>query len=446
LQKKVLPNILKNITTKGIKPGMNASDEKRVTITNYILLMAAFVAFGRIFMFYYTHYYDYSIVSVIATIFFLSAYFLNTKGYFNLAKFFLLIVGNGATFFKEFSSGGQGNQIYLMIASFMVVFLLFSYKEKAKLTLGLMISVINFTISVFLIGFLTQPIKLEPVMFQIEKIFGAVSSAIIIIFVTWYFVKKSNNTETTLIKSNELLKSLYDKICLQKEKIEELLVKSNRLLLNVLPEQIATRLKEGESLIADKFDEAAIMFVDIVEFTKLSKNSPPEKIVKELNKIFTVFDKIALKYNIEKIKTIGDCYMAAAGIPEPRTDHSEALSYMALEILNEMQDYKTDEGHNISFRIGLDCGPIVAGVIGRQKFSYDLWGDTVNTASRMEKFGEPGRIHITDRFKAKLTTQNSILNKSMNDVERKEGWSFIERGEIEIKGKGKMKTWFLVGK
>jgi adenylate cyclase len=239
----------------------------------------------------------------------------------------------------------------------------------------------------------------------------------------------------------------------EKSKIIELEKdKSDKLLLNVLPESIAIRLKQGETTIADHFEEASVIFIDIADFTKLSAKSSPQMMVKMLNEIFTIFDKIAAKYGLEKIKTIGDCYMAAAGIPVPRKDHAEAIAMMALDVMETMKDYryKSDSDNKfkksdsdfqsesdspeIKFRIGLDCGPIVAGVIGEQKFIYDLWGDMVNTASRMETNGIIGKIQVTERFK-NVVSQTLTASQSL---------TFEERGEIEIKGKGKMRTWFLI--
>ncbi|MGA2298808.1 MAG: adenylate/guanylate cyclase domain-containing protein [FCB group bacterium] len=203
--------------------------------------------------------------------------------------------------------------------------------------------------------------------------------------------------------------------------------KSEKLLLNILPETIATRLKEGEPKIADNFDEASVIFIDQVGFTKNSSDTSPGRVVEILNKIYTEFDKIAEKYELEKIKTIGDCYMAASGIPIPNKDHAEAAALFAIEVMQKIDGYKTEEGTEIRFRTGIACGPVVAGIIGEKKFIYDLWGDTVNMASRMEEYGVAGKVQVTERFKNKLP----------------KSYKFEERGEIEIKGKIRMKTWFL---
>jgi class 3 adenylate cyclase len=206
--------------------------------------------------------------------------------------------------------------------------------------------------------------------------------------------------------------------------------KSEKLLLNVLPEKIAKRLKAKEHPIADHFDGASIIFIDLVSFTKMSSSANPKEIVAMLNDIFTIFDKLADKHGLEKIKTIGDAYMAVAGIPEKQSDHAKRTALMALDIKQEMKGFKTSDGTEIKFRIGIDCGAVVAGVIGEKKFIYDLWSDAVNTASRMESTGESGQIQITDNFKTEL--------------EKFEGnWSFTFRGEFEIKGKGLMKTYYL---
>jgi adenylate cyclase len=204
--------------------------------------------------------------------------------------------------------------------------------------------------------------------------------------------------------------------------------KSERLLLNVLPQPIAARLRDADDTIADAFDEVTVLFADIVDFTKMSEGAAPAEIVHLLNELFTRFDELAEHHGLEKIKTIGDAYMVAGGIPLARPDHAEAVAEMALDMVAAVGE-RTD-GRALQIRIGIDTGPVVAGVIGRRKFIYDLWGDTVNTASRMESHGLPGSIQITERTHRRLSDR----------------YECAERGTVSIKGKGEMPTWLLVGR
>ena len=205
--------------------------------------------------------------------------------------------------------------------------------------------------------------------------------------------------------------------------------KSERLLLNVLPRTIADRLKESEDVIADAFPDASVLFADIVGFTPYADRTPPEDVVRLLNTLFSVFDDLADRYGLEKIKTLGDAYMVAGGIPEPRPDHAEAIAEMALAMKDEIEA-RAREGLDLRVRIGIATGPVIAGVIGRRKFIYDLWGDTVNTASRMESHGVAGGIQVT------ATTYERL----------RDSFSLERRGEIEVKGKGRMATYLLVGR
>lgn len=211
--------------------------------------------------------------------------------------------------------------------------------------------------------------------------------------------------------------------------------KSERLLLNILPANIAQRLKKHEYPIADQFESASVMFIDMAGFTRYTASKSPRELVDTLNHVFTYFDALAEKYGLEKIKTIGDCYMAVCGLPVPNENHSLSTADMALEIKAHASDFKAPDGTPIHFRIGLDCGPVVAGVIGRKKFIYDLWGDTVNTASRMESTGIIGEIHCTGNFKNQVEKQAPSHNS----------YRFESRDMLEIKGKGKMQTWILSG-
>jgi class 3 adenylate cyclase len=206
--------------------------------------------------------------------------------------------------------------------------------------------------------------------------------------------------------------------------------KSERLLLNVLPASIAARLKQTEGVIADAFPDATVLFADIVDFTPRSQQIAPAQVVQVLNELFSVFDQLARQRGLEKIKTIGDAYMVAGGLPDPRPDHVEAVAEMALAMREEVARRSDPSGRPLQVRIGIDTGPVVAGVIGTSKFSYDLWGDTVNTASRMESDGVAGCIQVTARTWKRL----------------RDGYRFERRGSIQVKGKGEMVTYFLVGK
>lgn len=203
--------------------------------------------------------------------------------------------------------------------------------------------------------------------------------------------------------------------------------KSERLLLNILPHKIAVRLKSREHPIADSFAGVSIIFIDMVHFTELAERCGPKETVSILNDIFTRFDFLAEEYGLEKIKTIGDSYMAVAGLPEPRTDHADRAAAMALAARRVMHDYRRPDGERILFRIGLDCGPVVAGVIGRKKFIYDLWGDAVNTAARMESSGVVDEIQCTDNFRRCVSGR----------------YDFTPLGRHVVKGKGEMETWLL---
>jgi class 3 adenylate cyclase len=206
--------------------------------------------------------------------------------------------------------------------------------------------------------------------------------------------------------------------------------KSERLLLNVLPASIAARLKQTEGVIADGFPDVTVLFADIVDFTRRSERIAPEQVVQALNDLFSVFDQHARQRGLEKIKTVGDAYMVAGGLPDPRPDHAHAVAEMAMAMRDEVARRTDPGGQPLAVRIGIDTGPVVAGVIGTSKFSYDLWGDTVNTASRMESQGVAGCIQVTARTYERL----------------RDGYRFERRGPIFVKGKGEIVTYFLVGR
>jgi guanylate cyclase len=252
-----------------------------------------------------------------------------------------------------------------------------------------------------------------------------------------YYLRESNNlpdaVRTGLFVYNALGSSAFMFLALyyfvwQNQILSQQILqeqqKAESLLLNILPKEIAAILKNENRTIADHYENASILFADVVNFTPLSARLTPGELVSLLDEVFSYFDMLTEKYGLEKIKTIGDCYMVASGVPRSRPDHAHVITRLALE----MRDYVAAHsfgGHSLAFRIGINSGPVTAGVIGRKKFIYDLWGDAVNTASRMETYGESGAIQIT------RATYDLI----------KDDFTCLPRGLVNIKGKGEMEVW-----
>ncbi len=203
--------------------------------------------------------------------------------------------------------------------------------------------------------------------------------------------------------------------------------RSESLLRNMLPASIARRLKKKQHTIADSFEDASVLFADLVGFTALAASRPASETVSMLNNIFSAFDQEVAKRGLEKIKTIGDAYMVAGGLPDPSPDHTAQVLGLAVDMLEILRKHNEEYGHELNLRIGVSRGPLIAGVIGSQKLSYDIWGDTVNVASRMESMGIPGRIQVTER----------VVQVTSDDFE------FEDRGILEVKGRGKMRTYLL---
>ncbi len=267
------------------------------------------------------------------------------------------------------------------------------------------------------IDYITKP-------FQDAEVFARVENQLQIQQLQFSLKQKTKELE----KQNILLQQ---EIC-DREKVENALRieqrKSETLLLNIFPAAIAQKLKQAHQSIAEQYEEVTILFADIVGFTPLAASISPKEIVDILNKIFSAFDQLTLKHGLEKIKTIGDAYMVVGGLPTPKSDHAEAIAQMALDMQACIGDFSREKGEPFQIRIGINTGPVVAGVIGKNKFIYDLWGDAVNVASRMESSAEPGKIQV-----------------SAHSYELLKGkYNFEERGKIKVKGKGEMISYWLV--
>ncbi|MEJ2121119.1 MAG: adenylate/guanylate cyclase domain-containing protein [Alphaproteobacteria bacterium] len=211
--------------------------------------------------------------------------------------------------------------------------------------------------------------------------------------------------------------------------LEREYARSESLLHNIMPVEVAERLNKGEGVIADDHAQVTVLFADIVGFTERSSTMPPDRLVALLNRVFTRFDALVERHGVEKIKTIGDAYRAVAGMPRERPDHAAAIARLAIDMNAACAELSGGVDGPIQIRAGIHSGPVVAGIIGASKFAYDLWGDVVNTASRMESTGLPGRVQVSEATRALLD----------------DTFALSPRGSVEIKGKGAMETWFLDG-
>ncbi len=240
-------------------------------------------------------------------------------------------------------------------------------------------------------------------------------------------ISDRKQAEEALRLANEELEQRVEARTAELRKEKE---RSEQLLLNILPAEIAERLKQADASPAEHFEEATILFADIVGFTNLAVNLEPMQLVDGLNQIFSAFDQLTEKYGLEKIKTIGDAYMVVGGLPVPREDHAFAIADMALDMQAHMQNVESILGDSLQLRIGINTGPVIAGVIGIKKFIYDLWGDAVNIASRMESQGKPGHIQVTESTYVRL----------------RDRYVLEPRGSVPIKGRGEMTTYWLIGR
>jgi len=405
-----MQNILQKMASFVAQIGIESEDPDEVRLQKTLLVVIALMIipaaalWGIIYLFF-DEVLAASIPLSYAVISSLSIFiFSHTKRYrfYRFSQLFLLVL---LPFLLMLALGGFVNSSGVILWSFLCPMgaLVFSGSRSAVrwflVYLGLVI------LSGFLQTFARPANNLSPFLITIFFVLniGAVSSIAFILL--YYFVSQKDTAFYALHTEQQ---------------------KSENLLLNILPKEIAAILKNDSRTIADHFEGVTILFADIAGFTPMSAAMSPVAVVDMLNEVFSHFDTLAEKYNLEKIKTIGDCYMVAAGIPRARPDHAHAIACMALE----MRSYVSSSGgQSLNFRIGVNSGPVVAGVIGRKKFIYDLWGDAVNTASRMESHGTPGKIQITE------STYELIKDQFICE----------ERGTATIKGKGEMRLWYLIG-
>ncbi|MGV0837030.1 adenylate/guanylate cyclase domain-containing protein [Mycolicibacterium thermoresistibile] len=310
--------------------------------------------------------------------------------------------------FMCFSIGtGSGLQLYLLVAASLVVLLL----GVQRIVLSAVIVALGVAALIGLEFLVPHDRGLRPDWaLDVGFVTSAVSAAVMIFATVWYALREIARTEAAMEAEYQ---------------------RSESLLTNILPASVARRLKEpGRDIIADRYDDASVLFADIAGYTQWAGDVTPTELVLFLDRLYAELDALVDEHGLEKIKTSGDSYMVVSGVPQPRADHLEAVADFALAMADAVGQLRDPQGRAVPLRIGLAAGPVVAGVVGSRKFFYDVWGDAVNVASRMESTDVVGRIQVPHNVFERL-----------NDK-----FDFEERGEIDIKGKGVMRTWYLLGR
>jgi adenylate cyclase len=320
---------------------------------------------------------------------------------------FITVAYASLTFLCWHLGTGTGVQFYFLIAAVAAVMVLGIER------IGLAIAAAAIGISLVIALEFTVPSNTgaEPAWFiTVGFIINAISAGVLAVAIVWYGLRQIASAE---------------------EAMEHEYARSEALLANILPASIAERLKDRSgSVIADKYDDASILFADIAGYTERASDTAPEELVAFLDTLYTSLDALVTRHGLEKIKTSGDAYIVVSGVPQLRPDHLEALADLALDIAEAVAGLTDSRGRAVPLRIGLASGPVVAGVVGSQRFFYDVWGDAVNVASRMESTADVGRIQVPQPVYQRLSNR----------------FVFEERGDVDVKGKGVMHTWYLVGR
>jgi adenylate cyclase len=302
---------------------------------------------------------------------------------------------------------GSGLQFYFVVAAAIMLLVL----GTDHIVLAATLSAIGAATVILLEFFVPNNTGTQPEWaFRTSFVLTVLTAWILVIATIWFALRE-------IRRAREAMEAEYER--------------SEQLLSNILPATIAERLKDpSRNIIADKYDDASVLFADIAGYTKRASDTSPSDLVRFLDQLYTDLDLLVDQHGLEKIKTSGDSYMVVSGVPEPRSDHVEALACLALAMADAVADLKDPKGRAVPLRIGLAAGPVVAGVVGARKFFYDVWGDAVNVASRMETTDVEGRIQVPEDVYERL----------------KHEFVLEPRGEVDIKGKGVMRTWYLVGR
>ena len=320
---------------------------------------------------------------------------------------FFAVAYTAITVSSTYVGSGIGLQFYFVVAAALVVLVL----GIEHIVLASFLAVLGAVTVIALELLVPHNTGVQPDWaFRMGFVVNTAAAWVLVVATVWYALRETARAERAMETEYQ---------------------RSETLLANILPASIAERLKNPtHGIIADKYDDASILFADIAGYTKRASDTTPTELVRFLDALYTDLDGLVDRHGLEKIKTSGDSYMVVSGVPEPRTDHLQALACLALDMADAVADLKDPQGREVPLRIGLAAGPVVAGVVGARKFFYDVWGDAVNVASRMEATDVEGRIQVPDDVYRRLSPE----------------FDFEERGEIDVKGKGVMHTWYLTGR
>ncbi|MCC5815718.1 MAG: hypothetical protein JJT78_13265 [Leptospira sp.] len=348
--------------------------------------------------------------------------FLNIMQNYSLIRYLsylvIIISGGGVAYLTMLVGGPESSYWSMIVLTFFGGTLLMHFTFLQSLLINLSVFILY---NILLLAHSFPFLQVSSIVSTTGLLLGVIVSAVASAYLRHLKVIEFRAMKI-LNDTNKDLQKILGELADEKEK-------SEKLLLNILPESIANRLRIQDRVIADRYEEVSVLFADLVNFTQYAESKSPEEIVKILNGLFSLFDKLTDHYGLEKIKTIGDAYLVVGGLPDPIQDHLDRIVKMALDMQKVMDEFNKEFNENFQLRIGIHSGPAVAGVIGKKKFIYDLWGDSVNIASRMESTGLPGKIQINQEIQEKLSNRYQIS----------------ERGELEIKGKGLMRTYFIDG-
>lgn len=388
----------------------NITEHKHVVLVNTLSLFIPLFTLFNLFItisFGIPPLYIYSSIAYMVMLPF--SILLNANGKILLARLYLFFLSMAYIVMIVFMQGNQVRAHFFLLAEALVAYFVFPTKEK-KIMHFLVAGLLVFFIGLDFFHDSMVPIVIQnPEKVKIASLITDISFAIILLGFAFYI-------HITFQKTESFMQLEHDK--------------SEKLLQNILPLSIIKKLRENPDTIAERFEDCTVLFSDIVGFTQMSKTMSAVSVVSLLNEVFSRFDDLAEKYNLEKIKTIGDAYMVVGGLPEPDANHVERVASFALEMLDVIRDYRQKNDMALELRIGINSGAAVAGVIGKKKFIYDLWGDSVNTASRMESHGLPGQIQVSESTYLRI----------------KHLFQFEDRGRMEVKGLGLVQSYLLTAK